>query len=173
MSKRQVFSVMAEMTKKSGYGVLEPGTTGLKMLLWDDAQIGALQKAEKADVWLYRRETPTEAPQIFVTDASLANGRKIVDTSAEAVAVPLDVRRAAADVHEQPSGSEEARHAAGVAVSARELREGQAVSDGRLHLREADAGPQPVRPADGERLQPSGVHEQRLRRAAAGHHATT
>ncbi len=70
------------MTKKSGYGVLEPGATGLKTLIFEDAQIGALQKAEKADVWLYRRETPTQAPQIFVTDASLANGRKIVDTSA-------------------------------------------------------------------------------------------
>ena len=84
MSTRQVFSVMAEMTKKSGYGVLEPGTTGLKMLLWDDASITGLQKAEKADVWLYRRETPTDAPAMFVTDASLSNGRKIVDTAAEA-----------------------------------------------------------------------------------------
>ena len=84
MSRRQLFSVFGEMTKKTGYGALEPGTTGLKMLLWDDAQIGALTKAEKADVWLYRRETPTEAPAYFVTDASLANGRKIVDTSAEA-----------------------------------------------------------------------------------------
>jgi dipeptidyl aminopeptidase/acylaminoacyl peptidase len=84
MSKRQVFNVFAEMTKKSGYGVLEPGATGLKMLIFEDAQIGALQKAEKADVWLYRKETPTQAPQVFVTDASLANGRKIVDTAAEA-----------------------------------------------------------------------------------------
>ncbi len=84
MSKRQYFSVMAEMTKKSGYGVLEPNTIGLKMLLWDDASIGSLQKAEKGDVWIYRRETPTEAPAIYVTDASLATGRKIVDTAAEA-----------------------------------------------------------------------------------------
>jgi dipeptidyl aminopeptidase/acylaminoacyl peptidase len=84
LSKRQYFSVMAELTKRSGYGVLEPGTTGLKMLLWEDAAISGLQKAEKADVWLYRRETPTEAPTVYVTDASLAAGRRIVDTSAEA-----------------------------------------------------------------------------------------
>jgi len=84
MSKRQIFSVMAEMTKKSGFGILEPGTTGLKMALWDDASIGGLQKAEKGDVWLYRRETPTVAPEIYVTDASLAAGRKLIDTSAEA-----------------------------------------------------------------------------------------
>jgi dipeptidyl aminopeptidase/acylaminoacyl peptidase len=83
LSKRQVFNVFSEMTKKSGYGVLEPGTTGLKMLIFEDAQIGALQKAEKADVWLYRKETPTQAPQVFVTDAALANSRKIVDAAAE------------------------------------------------------------------------------------------
>jgi dipeptidyl aminopeptidase/acylaminoacyl peptidase len=79
LSKPQYFSVMAEWTKRSGYGVLEPGRTGLKMLIWEDASIGGLQKAEKGDVWMYRRETPTQAPQVFVTDATLANGRKIVD----------------------------------------------------------------------------------------------
>ena len=83
MSKPQYFSVIAELTKRSGFGILQPGTTGLKMALWEDAAITGLQKAEKADVWLYRRETPTEAPVVFVTDASLAPGRKIVDTSSE------------------------------------------------------------------------------------------
>jgi dipeptidyl aminopeptidase/acylaminoacyl peptidase len=83
LSKPQYFSAMAEWTKKAGYGVLQPGSTGLKMLLWEDALIGSLQKAEKSDVWIYRRETPTEAPAYFVTDASLAGGKKFVDTSAE------------------------------------------------------------------------------------------
>ena len=85
MSKRQIFGMFSEATKKSGYGVLEPGaTTGLKTLIFEDAMIGALQKAEKADVWLYRRETPTQAPQVFVTNASLTSPRKVADTSAEA-----------------------------------------------------------------------------------------
>ncbi len=83
LSKRQVFNIFGEMTKKSGYGVLEPGTTGLKTLIFEDAQVGALQKAEKADVWLYRKETPTQAPQVFVTNASLTNGRVLVDTAPE------------------------------------------------------------------------------------------
>jgi len=83
LTKRQYFSAMAEWTKRAGYGVLEPGAAGMKMLLWEDATISALQKAEKGDVWTYRRETPTEAPAIFATDASLANGRKIADASAE------------------------------------------------------------------------------------------
>jgi len=84
LSKPQYFSVMAEWTKRAGYGLLEPGRTGLKMLLWEDANITGLQKAEKGDTWLYRKETPTQAPQIFVTDATLAAGRKIVDMAPEA-----------------------------------------------------------------------------------------
>ena len=84
LSKPQYFGAMAEWTKRDGYGVLEPGTTGLKMLLWEDASISRLGKADDADVWIYSRETPTEATAIYVTDGTLTNGRKIVDTSAEA-----------------------------------------------------------------------------------------
>ncbi len=84
LTKPQYFSVMAEWTKRAGYGVLQPGKVGLDMLLWEDAAISSLRKAEKGDTWIYRRETPTEAPQIFVTDATLTNGRKIVDLSSEA-----------------------------------------------------------------------------------------
>jgi dipeptidyl aminopeptidase/acylaminoacyl peptidase len=84
LTKRQYFSAMSEWTKRQGYGVLEPGTAGLKMLLWEDAAISRLQKAEKGDVWIYTRETPTEATAFYVTGASLASGRKIVDISKEA-----------------------------------------------------------------------------------------
>jgi dipeptidyl aminopeptidase/acylaminoacyl peptidase len=83
LSKPQYFSVFGEMTKKSGYGIIEPNKTGVKMLIWEDASIGALTKAEKSDTWLYTRQTPTEAPSVFVTDGTLATGRKIADTSAE------------------------------------------------------------------------------------------
>lgn len=83
MTKPQYFSAMAEWTKRAGYGVLEPGKPGLKMVLWEDASIGRLAKAEKADVWMYSRETPTTATSLFITDASLANGRKVIDTSKE------------------------------------------------------------------------------------------
>ena len=83
LGKPQYFAALNEWTKRDGYGVLQPGTTGLKMLLWEDASIGGLAKAEKADIWIYTRETPTGAPAVYVTDATLGNGRKIVDTAAE------------------------------------------------------------------------------------------
>ncbi len=86
LTKPQYFSVMSEWAKRSGYGVLEAGKPGLKMLLWEDASFGRLTKAEKADVWIYSRETPTTPTSLFVTDATLANGRKIIDTAKESEA---------------------------------------------------------------------------------------
>ena len=130
------------------------------------------RRRRRATCGCTRRETPTEATGVYITDATLKSGRKVVDTSAEAGAVPVDVRRAAHRVSRRPQegGREGRRAAAGLALSAGELREGQAVSARRLHLRAPDAEPLHVRPADGERLQPSGLHEQRLRGADAGHH---
>jgi len=86
LSKPQYVTVLSEWTKRSGYGTLEPGKPGINMLVWEDAAIRGLVKAEKSDVWIYTRETPTEAPSLFVTDATLKNGRKIVDTSPESAA---------------------------------------------------------------------------------------
>ncbi len=83
LAKPQYFSAMSEWTKRAGYGILQPNQTGLKMLLWEDASISGLQKAEKGDIWIYRKETATAAPALYVTDATLAAGRKVVDTAAE------------------------------------------------------------------------------------------
>jgi dipeptidyl aminopeptidase/acylaminoacyl peptidase len=83
LAKPQYFSVVSEWTKRSGYGVLEGGKPGLRMLLSEDASFGRLAKAEKADVWIYSRETPTTPTSVFVTNAALANGRKIIDTAKE------------------------------------------------------------------------------------------
>ena len=83
LTKPQYFAAMSEWTKRAGYGILQPGQPGLKMLLWEDAAISGLQKAEKGDVWIYRKETATNAPALYVTDATLAAGRKVVDTAAE------------------------------------------------------------------------------------------
>jgi dipeptidyl aminopeptidase/acylaminoacyl peptidase len=83
LSKPQYFSAMAEWTKKQGYVVLDPGKTGVTPLLWDDASFGRLSKAKKSDTWIYSRETPTMAPEIFTTNARLANGRQLTHMQAE------------------------------------------------------------------------------------------
>ncbi len=83
LKQPQYFNVMAEWTKKEGYGVLDPGAAGLKMLTWDDASFGRLAKAKNADVWLYSRETATEPPEVYLTNAKLENGRKVTNTHSE------------------------------------------------------------------------------------------
>ncbi|MEZ5316161.1 MAG: prolyl oligopeptidase family serine peptidase [Vicinamibacterales bacterium] len=84
LTKPQYFSAMSEWTKRDGYGILDPGATGLRMVLWEDASINGLRRAEKADVWIYTRETPTEAPAVLVTDGTLGTPATIADASAEA-----------------------------------------------------------------------------------------
>ena len=62
LTKPQYFSAMSEMDEARRLRRARARhRPGLKMLLWEDASIGRLQKAEKADVWIYRRETPTDA----------------------------------------------------------------------------------------------------------------
>jgi dipeptidyl aminopeptidase/acylaminoacyl peptidase len=112
LAKPQYFSAMSEWTKRGGYGVLEPGKAGLTMLVWEDAAVGRLAKAEKSDVWMYSRETPTEATGLYLTDSTLKNGRKVVDSSAEAApllwssgAQLIEYR----DAHKKPGEKEGAR----------------------------------------------------------------
>jgi acetyl esterase/lipase len=84
LTKPQYFGVLGEWTKKSGYGVLEPGRPGVKMLVWGDASYSRLEKAEKGDIWIYSRETPTEAADLYVTTPDLANGRRVTNVGVEA-----------------------------------------------------------------------------------------
>ncbi len=69
-------SMFGELTKKGGFGRLEPAKAGVQPLLWDDATF-SLQKAKKADVYLYTKSTPSAPPDCYVTDASLKAGKKV------------------------------------------------------------------------------------------------
>jgi dipeptidyl aminopeptidase/acylaminoacyl peptidase len=83
LSQPQYIGFMYEWTKKQGIARLVPGATGVSVLVSDDAAFSRLDKADKADTWIYSRETVTDVPELYVTNASLANGRKITNTQAE------------------------------------------------------------------------------------------
>jgi len=68
-----------EWTKKSGLGFIQPGKPGLTRVMWDDAAYGTLRRAKDAEVFVYTRQTYKDPPDIWVTDASLANGKKLTD----------------------------------------------------------------------------------------------
>ena len=137
-----------------------------KMLTWADASFAALTKArEGRPVHLHARDVDRAQRTTTSPTRRSRTGERLTDQRPQVASVRVVRGRAARQLHER-----QGRQAAGGAVPARQLREGQGVPDDRQHLREAVADGEPVRQSDGERLQPLRLHEQRLRGAAAGHH---
>lgn len=83
LSKPQYFEVYGEWTKKAGIARLDPGRAAPVRLFWDDAQFGRLLKAERAEVYLYTRETFQDPPDYYVADGSLAAGSKLTDLASQ------------------------------------------------------------------------------------------
>jgi dipeptidyl aminopeptidase/acylaminoacyl peptidase len=68
-----------EWTKKGGIARIDPGKAGVQMVLWGDAAFTRLAKAEKADRFVYTRETVTEPADLYVTDAAFGPGTRLTD----------------------------------------------------------------------------------------------
>lgn len=88
LKQAQYFRIYGEWTKKSGAALLSPAKTGLasgtKSLIWEDANIGSLQKAKLAPVYYFSKETFTEATEIYLTDAMLTNPKKMTESAPDA-----------------------------------------------------------------------------------------
>ena len=80
LTKPLYLAAYGEWTKKEGLARVEPGKAGVTMKLWGDARLGVV-KARKADTFLYTQQTVTDFPNYYVTDASLAPGRRITDAN--------------------------------------------------------------------------------------------
>jgi dipeptidyl aminopeptidase/acylaminoacyl peptidase len=76
LSVPRYIEMFGDLTKKGGVARLEPDRSGVKPLLWDDAAFG-VQKARKADVFVYTKATPSSPADFYVTNASLEAGRKV------------------------------------------------------------------------------------------------
>jgi dipeptidyl aminopeptidase/acylaminoacyl peptidase len=75
-----------ERTKKSGYGRIDAGKPGVTVLISQDADIAALQKARHADVFVYTRQTNQDPPDYYLTDAALKDGKRVTDTKSQEAA---------------------------------------------------------------------------------------
>jgi dipeptidyl aminopeptidase/acylaminoacyl peptidase len=73
-------SLYGEWTKKSGYGVLEPGE-GVDRLVWLDQNVGSLAKAEEAEVFGYIAQDFDDSPDIFVAGPDLDDARQVTETN--------------------------------------------------------------------------------------------
>lgn len=76
LAKTQYFKIYGEWTKKSGLVSLDNGQ--VKELLWEDASIGGLTKAKKANAYVFSRQTFKKSPEYYLsTSANLENGQQI------------------------------------------------------------------------------------------------
>ena len=72
-----------EWTKKGGIARVDATRSATETLLWDDAAFGNLLKAESADRFLFSRQTHEGFPDLYVADASLADGRRLTDANSQ------------------------------------------------------------------------------------------
>ncbi|MFT3823444.1 MAG: prolyl oligopeptidase family serine peptidase [Chitinophagaceae bacterium] len=81
LKKPQYLRIYGEWTKKSGIAKLEPGKPGLRpgaaTLIWEDTYIGALRKADKAEVYVFSREKFNQPTEFFAADAQLKNEAQV------------------------------------------------------------------------------------------------
>ena len=80
LSKPVLLSAYGEWTKKSGYYTVSPGGKPTP-LLYEDAQIGQAQKAEKADRVIFTRQTFSQFPDYWVTNSSFASPTRVTDAN--------------------------------------------------------------------------------------------
>jgi len=74
-------SLYGDRTKESGYAHLVPGQN-LERLVWEDASISGLRRAEDADVMAFTVERFDDSPDLFVAGAKLTDAKQISATNA-------------------------------------------------------------------------------------------
>ncbi|QDV09411.1 Prolyl tripeptidyl peptidase precursor [Planctomycetes bacterium Poly30] len=74
-------SLYGDLTKKSGYGMIQGGSP-MKPLIWKDAQVSRLMRAEDAPVFAYRVEDFDDSPDLVVTGPKLADTKEVSATNA-------------------------------------------------------------------------------------------
>lgn len=79
LSKPLYVSMYGEWTKKDGLGRLDPGKSGVNVLLWGDCSYGLPVKARDAEVFAFTRETSREYPDYYLADATFKDPKKVTD----------------------------------------------------------------------------------------------
>ncbi|MEM6571007.1 MAG: hypothetical protein AAF957_21525, partial [Planctomycetota bacterium] len=80
-SKGFYVSLYGDRTKESGYGHLKPGRA-LERLVWHEASVSGLGRAEGADVLAFVTERFDDAPDLFVGGPKLADAKQVSEMNA-------------------------------------------------------------------------------------------
>ncbi|MBW3469406.1 alpha/beta hydrolase family protein [Arthrospiribacter ruber] len=88
LSKNLYVRMYGENTKKSGIGIINAGKSalnpGITKLVWEDANINRLSKAEQADVFFFTKEKFSTPTEYFTTNAKLENPKQITSNAPDA-----------------------------------------------------------------------------------------
>jgi dipeptidyl aminopeptidase/acylaminoacyl peptidase len=89
LTKPVYIRTYGEWDKKSGVALLSPAkkgglAPGVTSLIWEDANIGNLEKAENAAVFFFSKETFNTPPQMFVANALLSTPTQITANAPDA-----------------------------------------------------------------------------------------
>ena len=90
LTKPMYVRMYGERTKKSGIGLIQASAKGgikpgVQPLVWEDASVGRLSKAEKADVFVFSRETFTKPPEFFTSsNTSLSDAKQVTKNAPDA-----------------------------------------------------------------------------------------
>jgi dipeptidyl aminopeptidase/acylaminoacyl peptidase len=74
-------SLMSEPTKQSGWARRQPNGA-VEQLLFEDARLVRLTRADSADVFAFTRERYDDAPDWFIGDGGLRNARQVTELNA-------------------------------------------------------------------------------------------
>jgi dipeptidyl aminopeptidase/acylaminoacyl peptidase len=80
LTRPLTLSAYGERTKKSGYYELKPGGKP-QPLIYEDATIGSVDKADKADRMVFTRQTFVDFPDFYMSNGRFAAARKITNAN--------------------------------------------------------------------------------------------
>ncbi len=82
LGKPVYVSLFGAWSKKSGYGVIQPGSAQVDRLVFTDKSVTSLAKARAADVYSYIAQDYDDSPDLFVGGADLKSAKPITTTNA-------------------------------------------------------------------------------------------
>lgn len=77
LKKDQYFNIFNDKTKQKGIAILSANKNKLDILKLDDITISPIKKSKNADSYFFTIESSTSAPEIFVSNNSLKNTKKL------------------------------------------------------------------------------------------------
>ncbi len=78
--EEMLLSLFGYWSKQSGYGKVVPGKK-VERLVWKDARVSRLSKAEDADKYAYSIETFSDSPDFYITSGNFKNAKQISNTN--------------------------------------------------------------------------------------------